>query len=288
MAELPQAGPAAGYPAHVAIIMDGNGRWAQERQRPRLEGHRRGAQVVRDITTCARELGIEYLTLYSFSRQNWCRPALEVAGLMALLEDFCRSEAALLHEHDIKLTTIGDVARLPPSTREALEGLCAATGGHGSMTLCLAVDYGGREEIVAAVQRLAHELVASSLQPHEIDEAAIGQRLDTAAMPDPDLLIRTSGERRISNFLLWQLAYAEMHFTQVRWPDFTQAHFIAALEDYRGRQRRFGHTQPQRLAAGEPAGLHVRTRGPITDFHEGFEVTMQDALAVLSKDAGPC
>jgi undecaprenyl diphosphate synthase len=268
---------AACLPAHVAIIMDGNGRWAQERHEPRLEGHRRGAKVVRDITTCAREMGIQYLTLYSFSRQNWRRPPSEVAGLMALLEDYCQSERDTLMRNEIRLTTIGDTSRLPQATSDALGGLAHATRNNGMMTLCLAVDYGGREEIVSAVQRLAEDLRTGTLCADAIDEAAIAKRLDTACMPDPDLLIRTSGEIRVSNFLLWQLAYAELHFTPVRWPDFTRDHFASALADYQGRQRRFGQTQV------------VHPRGPITDFHEGFDVGfLHDETAPCSKDVTPC
>lgn len=257
----------AGHLQHVAVIMDGNGRWAEERGLPRLEGHRRGAKVVRDITTYARELGLGYLTLYSFSRQNWRRPPLEVGGLMGLLQDYCRGERDTLMRNEIRLTTIGDTSRLPESTRDALLGLVDATRHNDKMTLCLAVDYGGREEIVDAVRRLATQVQRGQLAPEAIDEAAVGGQLDTAGMPEPDLLLRTSGECRISNFLLWQLAYAELHFTPVRWPDFTRAHFAAALDDFRGRQRRFGHSEvPQ---AVPDAGARPR-KGPRTDYHEGF------------------
>jgi undecaprenyl diphosphate synthase len=238
-----EAAPAeANAPRHVAVIMDGNGRWAQERGLPRLEGHRRGADVVRDITTYARELGLSYLTLYSFSRQNWRRPATEVAGLMALLEDYCRRERELLMRNEIKLVTIGATSRLPDSTRAALAELSEHTANNTMMTLCLAVDYGGREEIVAAVRRLTADVETRKLATDAIDEEAISSRLDTAAMPDPDLLIRTSGEQRVSNFLLWQLAYAELHFTSVRWPDFGRPQFAAALADFARRQRRYGAT----------------------------------------------
>jgi undecaprenyl diphosphate synthase len=265
------------YPEHVAIIMDGNGRWAQERGERRLEGHRQGAQVVRNITTCAREMGIRYLTLYSFSRQNWRRPPDEVAGLMALLEDYCQKERDTLMRHEIRLTTIGDTKRLPTATQDALLGLAEATAHNGKMTLCLAVDYGGREEIVSAVRRLARQVQGAELTADAIDEAAITRHLDTACMPDPDLLIRTSGEKRVSNFLLWQLAYSELHFSPVRWPDFGRQHFIAALDDYSRRQRRFGHTHV------------VRPRGPITDFHEGFDLgAFQDFPPDLDKDVNPC
>lgn len=265
------------YPKHVAIIMDGNGRWAEERGQKRLEGHRQGAQVVRDITTCARELGISYLTLYSFSRQNWRRPPDEVAGLMELLEDYCQKEQDTLMHHEIRLTTIGDTRRLPSATQDALLGLAQATAHNRMMTLCLAVDYGGREEIVGAVRRLAHQVAGAQLSADAIDEAAISRHLDTACMPDPDLLIRTSGEKRVSNFLLWQLAYSELHFCPVRWPDFGRQHFIDALDDYSSRQRRFGQT-------------HVMApRGPITDFHEGFDMgALSETATDLDKDANPC
>jgi undecaprenyl diphosphate synthase len=229
-------------PAHVAIIMDGNGRWAEDQGLARLEGHRRGARVVRDITTHARRLGLSYLTLYSFSRQNWRRPPFEVAGLMALLKDYCHDERATLMDNDIRLTTIGEIRRLPASTRRALGRLVEETANNRGMTLCLALDYGGREEITSACRLLAREAKEGTVAPGAIDEQHVAARLSTAGMPDPDLLIRTSGEQRISNFLLWQLAYAEMHFTPVRWPDFTRAHFDQALHDFDGRERRFGHS----------------------------------------------
>lgn len=285
MTETPPSAERAAVPQHVAVIMDGNGRWAQDQGLVRLEGHRRGAKVVRDITTYARELGVPYLTLYSFSKQNWRRPPLEVAGLMALLENYCRDERATLMENRIRLTTIGDIKRLPSSTRNALATLCEETRHNTSMTLCLAIDYGGREEIVSAVRRLANDWQAGEISADSIDEAAIEARLDTAQMPDPDLLIRTSGECRVSNFLLWQLAYAELHFTKVRWPDFTRAHFFAALQDYQSRQRRFGHTEAQGL--GQALGCQARALGPVTDYHEG--VDMQQTLgASRQKDARRC
>ena len=259
-------------PTHVAIIMDGNGRWAAERGLPRLDGHRKGADVVRDITTFARELGVGYLTLYSFSRQNWRRPADEVAGLMALLDDYCGRERDTLMRNEIRLTTIGDPQRLPLSTRRSLDALVNETANNRMMTLCLAVDYGGREEIVDAVKRLAKDIRNQRLAVENIDESAIKTRLHTALMPDPDLLIRTSGEQRISNFLLWQLAYAELHFTSARWPEFTRSHFAAALRDFAGRERRFGATGEQLCDMDEPK------------FH------LSDVLprAALSKDPEPC
>ncbi len=242
--------PKAQRPTHIAIIMDGNGRWAKGRDQPRLEGHRRGADVVRAITTYARELDIAYLTLYSFSVQNWRRPPIEVAGLMQLLEDYCRSERDTLMKNEIRLSTIGDLSRLPASTREAVTALCEETAGNRRMTLTLALDYGGREELVAAVRRLVLDVKAKRISPETIDEAALEARLDTALMPDPDLVIRTSGEKRLPNFLLWQSAYAELYFTDVRWPDFGRADLAAALWEFAARERRFG-------ALGEPLVTEV-------------------------------
>ncbi len=245
----PRVPDKARRPTHVAIIMDGNGRWARERNLPRLDGHRRGAEVVRDITTYARELQIPYLTLYSFSVQNWRRPPEEVAGLMLLLEEFCQSERGTLLNNDIRLTTIGELGRLPSSTRDALTHLIEETADNRSMTLCLAIDYGGREELIAAVRRLAVDVKNKRLNPDKIDETAIETRLSTALLPDPDLVIRTSGEKRVSNFLLWQIAYAELHFTEVRWPDFGRENFAEALRDYSTRERRFGGTGEQLKSA---------------------------------------
>jgi undecaprenyl diphosphate synthase len=232
--------PGAAKPRHVAIIMDGNGRWAKERGLSRLEGHRKGADVVRDITTFARELGIPFVTLYSFSVQNWTRPPDEIGGLMRLLEDYCRRERDTMMKNGIRLCSIGDLSRLPSATRQAVAALKQETVGNTGMTLTLALDYGGREEILTAVRRLVSDVQTGQVQPSAIDEAALAERLDTAALPDPDLVIRTSGEQRVSNFLLWQLAYAELYFTPVRWPDFTREHFLAALSDYAGRERRYG------------------------------------------------
>ncbi len=191
---------------------------------------------------------------------------------MVLLEDYCDKERETLMRNEIRLTTIGDTRRLPQVTQDALLGLAHDTRGNGMMTLCLAVDYGGREEIVAAVRRLAEQVEGAQLSADAIDEEAISKHLDTACMPDPDLLIRTSGEKRVSNFLLWQLAYSELHFSPVRWPDFNRQHFIAALDDFSSRQRRFGQT-------------HVmRPRGPITDFHEGFDLHALPDMPPLSEE----
>lgn len=235
--ELP---PHHALPQHVAIIMDGNGRWAVERGSSRLEGHQRGADVVRDITTFVRELGIPYLTLFSFSVQNWRRPLDEVAGLMQLLEEYCARERRELMDNDIRLRWIGELAPLPESTQRAIRQLAEQTADNQSMTLTLAINYGGREELVRAAQRVAQRVASDELTPEQISEATIDGHLDTAAFPDPDLLIRTSGEHRISNFMLWQLAYAEVHFTEARWPEFNRETLAAALWDYARRERRFG------------------------------------------------
>ena len=193
-------------PGHVAMIMDGNGRWAQRRGLPRLDGHRRGADTVREITTAAREMGLQYLTLYSFSIQNWQRPADEVAGLFNLMEEYCVGERDLLMENDIRLNIIGSVSRLPESTRLALENLCAETSSNSSMVLTLAIDYGAREELIEATRAMIKAAAKGELDPETIDEKTLTSYLGTADLPDPDLLIRTSGEVRLSNFLLWQSA----------------------------------------------------------------------------------
>ena len=242
-------------PKHVAVIMDGNGRWAADRGLPRLEGHKRGADVVREITTYARELEIEYLTLYSFSAQNWRRPPLEVAGLMSLLHDYCQAELPTLMKNDIRLSIIGDLGRFPPRTRSAVQATMDATHRNRHMTLTLALDYGGREEIVKAVRLIAADVKAGRLDPSAIDEDLVSDRLDTCDMPDPDLVIRTSGEKRVSNFLLWQLAYAELCFTDVRWPDFSRADSDKALVEYAARDRRFGavSSADAQAAIGDPS-----------------------------------
>jgi undecaprenyl diphosphate synthase len=257
--------------------MDGNGRWAQENGLQRLAGHRKGADTVRDITTFARELEIPYLTLYSFSVQNWRRPPLEVAGLMALLEEYCDMERDTLMENDIRLATIGDLHKLPEQTRLAVTNLTEETAANRAMTLTLAIDYGGREEIVAAVRRLAHDVREKRIAPDKIDESAIETRLDTALFPDPDLVIRTSGEMRVSNFLLWQIAYAELYFTNVRWPDFSRADFTAALAEYAGRERRYGATSDQ---------LHGAATETADEFVLG-DLPDAESLA-LGKGSGPC
>jgi undecaprenyl diphosphate synthase len=233
---------AAALPRHVAVIMDGNGRWAGLRGLPRVEGHRAGVRAVRAVVECARELGIPYLTLYAFSVENWGRPEIEVATLMSLLREFLLEELPELVRHRIRLNVIGEVWKLPATVREVLQRILAATESHAEMTLTLGLSYAGRNEIVRAVRKLAAEIAAGKIPPEKITEEEIALRLDTAGMPDPDLVIRTSGELRISNFLLWQAAYAEFVFTDVLWPDYGKAEFLHALEVYSRRHRRFGLT----------------------------------------------
>jgi undecaprenyl diphosphate synthase len=225
--------------------MDGNGRWAEQRQLPRIFGHRRGVDAVKVIVEECRKLGISYLTLYAFSSENWGRPVEEVAALMELLSMFLQKELDNLLEQNICLNVIGDIAQLPSEVRQVLERTIARTAGNGKMVLTLALSYGARNEILRAVRHLADEAAAGRLTADQIGEEAFCRALDTRTLPDPDLLVRTSGEMRISNFLLWQLAYAELYFTDVLWPDFGAAHLHRALEDFTSRQRRFGLTAQQ-------------------------------------------
>jgi len=220
--------------------MDGNGRWAAARGGARSDGHRRGADAVRRTVRAAREIGIPYLTLYAFSEQNWQRPALEVAELMRLLRRFVLEERAELAARGIRLTTIGDAGRLPAFVRGPLAALEQATRANRGMTLCLALSYGGRESIVRAAQRLAEAAAAGRLRPEAIGEGDVAAALETRALPPPDLIVRTSGEQRLSNFLLWEAAYAELYFTDVMWPDFGRDELEAALAAFARRQRRFG------------------------------------------------
>ena len=230
----------AAPPLHVAIIMDGNGRWATARGLPRIAGHKRGAEAVREAVRAASELGISYLTLFGFSSENWKRPLAEVQDLMGLLRIYLRSEVAELHRNRVRFRVVGDRARLAADTITLIEEAEALTAGNSGLALTLALSYGGRQEIVCAARRLAEEVEAGRLDPNAIDEDAFAARLFTADIPDPDLLIRTSGEMRISNFLLWQCAYTELAFIDVLWPDFNRGHLERALEDFRGRERRWG------------------------------------------------
>jgi len=227
-------------PRHIAVIMDGNGRWAKERGLPRREGHRAGAESVREVTDACIELGVEYLTLYAFSSENWNRPQAEVKALMELLDRFLSEKAKDLKKQNIRLLAIGQIDRLPDKTRKLLERLAAETAHHTALTLVLALSYGSREEIVSAARGLAADAAAGKLKPEEIDCTLFASRLQTAGIPDPDLLIRSSGEMRVSNFLLWQISYAEIVIVKKFWPDFRRNDLIEAVREYQRRHRRFG------------------------------------------------
>jgi undecaprenyl diphosphate synthase len=227
-------------PRHVAIIMDGNGRWAKMRGLPRTAGHKRGAEAVRNAVTAATKLGISYLTLFGFSSENWKRPEGEVRALMGLLRLYLRNEVAELHKNNVRLRVLGDLGRLEPDITALIEQAESKTAGNKGLTLILALSYGGRQELVAAARALAADARHGKIDPAAIDEDAFAAKLFTAGIPDPDLLIRTSGERRISNFLLWQCAYAEMLFLDVLWPDFTEEDLEHAVRDFMCRDRRYG------------------------------------------------
>ncbi len=229
-------------PRHVAIIMDGNGRWAEVRSLPRVAGHREGSEAVRAVTRAARRIGLEALTLYAFSAENWSRPEEEVGALMHLLAEFLESERAEMMENGIRLGAIGELDRLPAPVREKLAAVRAETAANQGMALTLALSYGGRQEIVQAARRAA-AAKGAALEAEDLEGA-----LWTAGLPELDLLVRTSGERRISNFLLWQCAYAELHFTDVLWPDFRDAELFTAIADFQARERRFGLTGAQATA----------------------------------------
>jgi undecaprenyl diphosphate synthase len=237
--------PGARVPRHVAVIMDGNGRWATERGLPRTAGHEAGADSVREIVRACGELGVEYLTLYSFSTENWGRPEDEVETLMALLARYLVEERGELMQKRVRLRGIGELDRLPGHVRQLLDAATHHLEGNDGLLLTLALSYGSRAEIVDAVRRIASDVAAGALAPADIDADTLSSRLYTAGTPDPDLLVRTSGEMRLSNFLLWQLAYAELYVTDVYWPDFRRANLEAAIEVYARRQRRFGKTGAQ-------------------------------------------
>ncbi len=241
-ATSPSLSPAAqaNLPTHVAIIMDGNGRWAKQRHLPRVEGHRHGVESVRTVVRAAGELGIKYLTLYAFSVENWNRPKDEVDTLMTYLARFLKNEIGELNRNNVRLEVIGQVYRLPEFVQEQLAKTRAALAKNNGLTLILALSYGGRTEIVEAARALAAAAKEGRVDPAEINEHVFAQYLYTRNFPDPDLLIRTSGELRVSNFLLWQISYAEFVVTPTLWPDFRRPQFYAALEEYTRRQRRFG------------------------------------------------
>jgi undecaprenyl diphosphate synthase len=227
-------------PRHVAVIMDGNGRWAERRGKPRIAGHQAGMKAVREVIETTADLGIPYLTLYAFSQENWKRPRTEIEALMGLLKRYIRTERKDLIEKGIRVRAIGDIERLAHGYREELDELITDTAANERLTVTLALSYGGRSEIVEAVRRIARQVRAGELDPEAIDEEVFADRLYTADLPDPDLLIRTSGELRISNFLLWQIAYTELYVTEVLWPDFDRDAFLDAVAEYLGRERRFG------------------------------------------------
>jgi len=227
-------------PRHVAIIMDGNGRWAQQRGLPRLAGHERGSKSIRECVEAAMEAGVEFVTLYAFSSENWKRPAAEVNGLMLLLERFLDEKAREMKDEGVRLLTIGRTSELPAVCQRKLDEVMRLTAGNDKLKVILALSYSGRTEIVDAVRKIVAEAKTGQLDEQSITPELISSHLYTADIPDPDLLIRTSGEMRLSNFLLWQLSYTEIHVTPKLWPDFTKADFHAALEDFRNRNRRFG------------------------------------------------
>lgn len=227
-------------PVHVAIIMDGNGRWAKARGLPRIAGHRRGAEAVRRTITAAAELGIRYLTLYGFSSENWKRPADEVDDLMGLLRHYLRGEIAELHRNGVRLRVIGDRARLAPDIVTMIENAEAMTRSNGGLNLIIALSYGSRAEIAAAARTIAQRVAAGEIKPDAIDESTIAGALWTADIPDPDLVIRSSGEKRLSNFLMWQSAYAELVFVDTLWPDFSKDDLLSAIGEFHRRERRYG------------------------------------------------
>ncbi len=234
--ELPQLR----VPRHIAIIMDGNGRWAKARGLPRTDGHRRGIDAVKRTLEASGALGVEYLTLFGFSSENWKRPTVEVDDLMWLLRRFLQSETARMHENNIRIRVIGDRSTFSPDIVRLIEHSEQMTSENDGLHLTAALSYGGRQEIVAAARALADDVVNGRMAPEDIDDDKFASYLATADIPDPDLLIRTSGEQRISNFLLWQIAYTELVFSDVLWPDFDRKHLESAIEEFNGRERRFG------------------------------------------------
>ena len=232
-------------PVHLAIIMDGNGRWAQQRMLKRIVGHQRGAETVKMVVEQASLMGVKYLTLFAFSSENWLRPAMEVRALMSLLKKYIRQETARMMRKNIRYNVIGNRSELPADVNQTLEDAIRETSGNTGMTLTLALSYGGRQELSMAAARLTRDVMAGKLSADDITMDVFGCYLDTGGLPDPDFLIRTSGEMRISNFLLWQLAYTELYFTDTNWPDFTINEFHKALADFQARERRFGMTSDQ-------------------------------------------
>ena len=242
MKPVPSQPESNGTPVHVAIIMDGNGRWAQARGLPRIAGHRQGAEAVRRSVKAAKELGVQYLTLYGFSLENWKRPAKEIADLMGLLRLYLRQEVSELHNEGVRIRFIGDRTLLEPEIVSLIEMAEQKTRQNAGLNLVIALSYGSRQEITGAVRALAAKAIAGEIKPDQIDEQAVASHLFTADMPDPDLIVRTSGEQRISNFLLWQSAYAEFVFLDVLWPDFSRDDLAQCIEVFGRRERRYGAT----------------------------------------------
>lgn len=242
-------------PEHIAIIMDGNGRWAKSKGSIRLHGHKVGVDSVRDITESCAQLGVKYLTLYAFSTENWGRPSAEIRGLMRLLVNSLRKEANKLHENNIRLVTIGQTERFPDDCKDKLQEAIELTHNNDRLQLCLALSYSGRWDITEAVKKIATHVKEGRLDPSLINDQMITDHLSTAAVPDPDLIIRTSGEYRISNFLLWQLAYSELYITEQFWPDFRRDELYKAIESYQGRDRRFGKIDNSKDEKGLAARL---------------------------------
>ena len=232
-------------PRHLAIIMDGNGRWAKERGKLRVFGHEHGVKAVRETVENCAKIGIEYLTLYAFSTENWKRPRIEVETLMRLLVSTLKKELDTLHKNDIRLNAIGDIESLPKKAQNELLEVISNTSGNSGMTLTLALSYGSREELKNAVKQISLKVKNNIISPENIDDTIINDHLYTRNLPDVDLLIRTSGEHRISNFLLWQIAYAELYFIDIFWPDFRGQHLVEAIRNYQNRERRFGKTSEQ-------------------------------------------
>lgn len=232
-------------PTHLAIIMDGNGRWAQQRMLKRIVGHQRGAETVKMVVEQSSQLGIKYLTLFAFSSENWSRPAIEVRALMTLLKKYIRHETARMMRNNIRYNVIGNRSELPDDVNQTLDEAIQETAANTGMVLTLALSYGGRQEISMAAARMARDITAGVLKHEEVTVDTFSGYLDTGGLPDPDFLIRTSGEMRISNFLLWQLAYTELYFTDINWPDFTINELHKALADFQSRERRFGKTSDQ-------------------------------------------
>ncbi len=232
-------------PVHVAIIMDGNGRWAKKQGLPRIVGHKRGVRIVKEIVETANDIGLRVLTLYAFSTENWKRPAIEVKVLMVLLRNFLKDELANLVKNNVRFSAIGQIERLPREVQEIVMLATKATSANAGLRLNVALSYGGRSEIVRAAQLLAKKCLSRELRIDDITEESFGAHLYTAGLPDPDLLIRTGGEHRLSNFLLWQLSYAELYVTEIQWPDFHRENFLGVLLEFQRRERRFGRISEQ-------------------------------------------